>query len=142
MIGLLGGMSAGAAYASVRGLGIRGVAGPTIVFDFAFFSTLIALPLFIIGYVPMTLRQLLIMLAAGVCATIAQFALTIAYRYAPSREISIFDYSNVLFTAMFGFLFLSEIPDRWSLVGYGLTFSMALLMFLYNKKHVDMPEKP
>jgi len=134
LIGLLGGMSAGIAYTCVRGLGGRGVAGPTIVFDFALFSTLIALPLFILHYVNMSWVQLLILLSAGVCATIAQFSLTLGYKCAPSREISIFDYTNVLFTAFLGFLFLSEIPDGWSLVGYAITFTMALFMFIYNKR--------
>lgn len=44
LIGLLGGMSAGAAYTFVRSLGIRGEKGPFIVCFFSGFSCLVTLP--------------------------------------------------------------------------------------------------
>ena len=43
---------------------------------------------------------------------------TKAYSYAPAREISVYDFSIVLFTALWGFLFLDQIPDYLSVIGY------------------------
>ena len=35
-----------------------------------------------------------------------------------AREISVYDFSIVLFTALWGFLFLDQIPDYLSVIGY------------------------
>ena len=52
--------------------------------------------------------------------------MTKAYSYAPAKEISVYDYSQVIFSAALGFSFLGEIPDIYSLVGYILIFAMAI----------------
>ncbi|MBR3212562.1 MAG: EamA family transporter, partial [Firmicutes bacterium] len=56
------------------------------------------------------------------------------YYYAAPRNISVFDFSQVLFSALFGFLFFSEIPGRPSIIGYILIISMGVLLFFYNKR--------
>ena len=80
----------------------------------------------------MTLDQLLYLLAAGIFASLAQFALTLAYKYAPASEISVFDYSQILFSAILGILFLNEIPDLYSFMGYLLIICAYLGVFIYN----------
>ena len=47
-----------------------------------------------------------------------QFAITAAYNNAAGKDISIYDYSQILFAAILGFIFLNQIPDIWSIVGY------------------------
>ena len=86
-----------------------------------------------------SISLLLCLMMVGLCATVGQFAVTAAYSFAPGREISIYEYSNVAFSALLGFLFLGQIPDRWSLAGYAIIFTMALLMFLYNKRQEPHP---
>lgn len=133
LIGLLGGFGAGAAYTTVRYLGNREERGPFIVFFFSAFSCLVTLPLALIGYQPMSGMQILCLLGAGLAAAMAQFSVTAAYKYAPAKEISVYDYSQVLFTAVWGFIFFSEIPDTLSIIGYLIICSTAVGMFLYNK---------
>ena len=58
------------------------------------------------------------LLPAGLAAAIGQIFITKAYSKSPAKEISVYDYSIVLFTALLGFLFLSEVPDWMSVVGY------------------------
>ena len=91
----------------------------------------------LISYQPMSARQLIYLLLVGVCAAGGQFGITAAYTYAPSREISVYDYSNIVFVAIEGYLFLGhQIPDILSIVGYIIICSMAIWMFIYNnKKH-------
>ena len=72
------------------------------------------------------------LLGAGLGATGGQFGITAAYCHAPAREISIYDYSQIIFVTLLGFLFLGEVPDIYSFIGYILICSMAVLMFLYN----------
>lgn len=134
LIGLLGGLGAGAAYTMVRKLGTVGVKGPFIVFFFSTFSCVITLPWLIFDYHAMTLWQVLVLLLAGLCAAGGQFAITAAYCYAPASEISIYDYTKVIFSMILGFVMFQQIPDFYSWVGYVIICLMAVLMFFYNKK--------
>lgn len=134
LIGLLGGLGAGAAYTMVRKLGTVGIKGPFIVFFFSTFSCVITLPWLIFDYHAMTLWQVLVLLLAGLCAAGGQFAITAAYCYAPASEISIYDYTKVIFSMILGFVMFQQIPDFYSWVGYVIICLMAVLMFFYNKK--------
>lgn len=134
LIGLLGGMCAGIAYTMVRLLGKRGVAGPFIVFFFSAFSCLVTLPNLILNFAPMTLYQVFILLLAGGSAAAAQFAVTAAYCHAPAREISIFDYSQILFAAVLGFVVLHQVPDALSWAGYLVIFLAAAANFFYSAR--------
>lgn len=132
MIGLCGGISAGAAYSMLRLLGKKNVNRSFIVLFFSAFSSLITFPLMMINYVPMTLNQWIIMGLVAVSATGGQFGLTYAYYYAPANEISIYDYSQIVFAAIFGFIIFNQTPDLFSVLGYLIISAMALIMFFYN----------
>ena len=132
IIGALGGLAAGAAYTCVRAL--SGKENPnTIVFYFSLFSSLITFPLMIIYYNPMTIIQLTYLILAGVFASLGQFGITFAYKYAPAREISIFDYTNILFSAFISLFLFGILPDYLSVIGYIIIFLASLYMFIYNK---------
>ena len=78
--------------------------------------------------------QLVILLLAGLAAAGGQFSITAAYCYAPAKEISIYDYSQIIFAAGLGFLVFGQIPDALSWLGYFIICGMAVLMFFYNNK--------
>ena len=134
LIGVCGGLGAGVAYTMVRVLGTHGVKGPIIVFYFSVFSCLFVLPYLIFDYTPMTGRQLVTLMMAGLFAAGGQFTITAAYTYAPAGKISIFDYSQIIFATLLGFFLFGEIPDTYSFVGYGLIIFASLGMFIYNMK--------
>lgn len=134
LIGLLGGISAGAAYTLVRKLGMRGEKGPGIVFFFSSFSCAVTLPWLIFDYHPMEASQLAMLLLAGLAAAGGQFAITAAYSYAPAGEISVYDYSQIIFAAVLGFFVFGQIPDALSWFGYAVICAMAGAMFLFVKK--------
>lgn len=134
LIGLLGGLGAGAAYTCVRYLGLRGEKGPFIVFFFSTFSCLVTLPFLIFDYQPMSLGQVGYLLLAGLAASGGQFAITAAYKYAPAKEISVYDYSQIIFAAIIGFFVFGQVPDFYSFVGYMVVCGMAVIMFFYNKR--------
>ena len=122
----LGGFGAGVAYTFVRKLGKNGVRGPIIVMFFSTFSTLVCLPFFLMSYQPMTWKQLLFLLGAGLAATGGQLSMTAAYTYAPAKEISVYDYTQVIFAAIWGFCFFGQVPDVISIVGYVITIGAAV----------------
>lgn len=134
VLGFLGGMGAGAAYTMVRYLSERGEKGPFIVCFFSGFSCLVTLPFLIFSFHPMTIWQLAILLLAGLCAAGGQFTITAAYSYAPAREISVYDYSQIVFSAVLGYCVFGQIPDVLSWLGYLIICSMAVGMFFYHKK--------
>nr|WP_330406934.1 EamA family transporter [Clostridioides difficile] len=106
----------------------------TIVFFFSVFSLVTVGPIAFAVYEPMTLMQLIYLLLGGVFASLGQFGITLAYKYAPAKEISIFDYSNIIFSAILSIFLFNVYPDMLSVVGYLIVFSAAFYMFLYNKK--------
>ena len=133
LIGLLGGMGAGAAYTAVRALSKKGEKSARIVFFFSAFSTIACLPYLLLDYHPMTWGQLACLLAAGASAALGQFGVTLAYAHAPAKEISVFDYTQVLFSAILGFFLFGQIPDGLSFIGYFVICGVSVLMFFYNR---------
>lgn len=135
LVGLLGAIAAGSAYTTVRFLGLRGERGPFIVFFFSAFSCVAVLPYIVLNYEPMTGKQLIMLLLAGLAASGGQFGVTYAYKYAPARDISIYDYTQVIFAAILGFIAFGQLPDGMSLIGYGIICGVSVLMYLYNMEN-------
>ena len=131
--GIMGAIFAAAAYTCLRVLGSK-EKFYTVVFYFSLFSTISILPFTIVVYKSMTVTQLIYLILAGVFASIGQFGITLAYKYAPAKEISIFDYSNIIFSAIISIVVFSAIPDVFSIIGYIIIFGASYYMFLYNKK--------
>lgn len=134
LVGVMGGMGAGIAYTMVRLLSKRGERGPFIVFFFSAFSCVATLPFLIFDFHPMEWWQLLCLLGAGLAATGGQFSITAAYSFAPAKEISVFDYTQIIFAAALGFIFFGELPDGYSLIGYVIIIAVSVRMFLTGRK--------
>lgn len=134
IIGLLGAIGAGSAYTCVRALSFRGVKGAKIVFFFSAFSSLVCLPYIVLNYHPMTMQQLLILLGAGLSAAGGQFSITAAYSYAPAKDISAFDYSQVIFSALFSYFLFHQLPDYKSFIGYFVIVTTGIVLFLHQRK--------
>lgn len=134
--GMIGGMCAGFAYTFVRLLGKREENSMIIVFFFSAFSTICTLPFFIFNFVPMSLFQWTTMILAGVAAAGGQIFITKAYKYSPAKQISVYDYSIVLFAAIWGFLFLSQIPDYMSVIGYVLIIGTAVIKWYFHDRKI------
>ena len=133
-IGLLGGFGAGVAYSFVRKLGQQGERKTVIVMCFSLFSSAVTLPFFVLQYEPMSWGQTAWLLLAGMSATGGQLCITAAYQKAPAKEISVFDYSQIIFAAALGLLFLHEIPDMVSVIGYIIIIGVAVFKWAYNLK--------
>ena len=134
LVAISGALGAGLAYTCVRFLGNKGERSSVIVFYFSVFSTLAVLPMAIADFQPMTTIQVVFLLLAGLSASVAQFALTGAYAFAPAKEISVYDYSQVLFAAVWGVIFFSELPDIFSFLGYAIIIGAAIAKYAISKK--------
>ena len=91
------------------------------------------IPVFIVP----TVKQLVFLFMTGFAAAVGQFSITAAYSHAPAREISVYDYSQIIFAALLGFFFLGEIPDVLSVVGYVVIGAASLIMFEMKRRAAD-----
>ena len=130
IIATFGAMGAGAAYTCIRALSKHSVDGAVIVFFFSVISCFLMLPFSIIFYKHMTGIQVIYLIGASISGALAQFAVTQAYIHAPGKEISLYDYSQVIFASLMGYVFYEEFPDLYSILGYLLIFSASLYMFI------------
>ncbi len=129
---ILGAMNAGAAYTVLRALGKK-EDFRTVVFFFSAFSVVVLFPLMMLDFVPISGIQLLWLILTGLAATVGQLGTTLAYKYAPASEISIFNFSNVVFVALLSIPILSEFPDYYSITGYAIIFSASFYIFKLKK---------
>ena len=137
IVGAIGGMGAGAAYTCVRGATTHGAAKTYVVFFFSTFSTLTMLPLALLNFSMPSPEQILWLLLCGVFGACGQFSITAAYSYAPAREISVYDYSQIIFSALLGLVLFEQIPDALSFAGYGIIILLALI----NSGHIELNKK-
>ena len=132
LVGVLGGLGAGTAYTFVRQMTLKGERGTEIVMVFSLFTCVMSVPFFLISYQPMTAMQWVYLLLAGCAAAGGQLSITAAYRHAPAKEISVFDYSQIVYAALWGFFLFDEIPDAMSIIGYVIIIGAAVFRCLYN----------
>ena len=97
-----------------------------IVAFFSAFTSLLLLPNLIFNYVPMTANQWFFLVLTGIAAAGGQIFITKAYSKAPAKEISVYDFSIVIFTAILGFIFLNQNPDVFSVIGYIIIIGTAV----------------
>ncbi|SKR87897.1 DMT(drug/metabolite transporter) superfamily permease [Mycobacteroides abscessus subsp. abscessus] len=128
LIGLLSGIFAASAYTCVRALSTR-EAPYTIVFYFSLFSVIVLIPFSIVTFEPMSKLQVLYLFGAGLSAAVGQIGITLAYSFAAAKDISIFTYASIIFTAIFGFILFGETPDLLSTIGYVVIISASYYMF-------------
>lgn len=119
-IGLLSGAMAGVVYVHVTQLGRAGEPDWRTVFYFTLVCTIGgALWMLFFHFTPLDWADLPLLLGIGVVATIAQLALTRAYRTGSPLVVGSLAYTTVLLASLFGIILWGETlsPDRWLAVG-------------------------
>ncbi len=135
LVGLASGMLAAVAMVSIRRMANTEPA-TRIVFFFTLFSVFLsAIPL-IWGWELPSPRATLIMLGAGVFATLGQLSLTKAYSLAPAAQIGSLIYSAVVFSAIWGWLIWDENLDMYFAIGTLLVATGSFLATLERKRRV------
>lgn len=133
LAGLLSAASAGIAYTLLRYLKDK-ESPDTIVFYFSVVSVVGTLPFVLNDYIMPNSTQLMLLLATGLFASIGQFGITYAYKYSKATEVSIYNYSAIVFGIILGFIFFHEIPDMLSLLGGAIIIGVAYYTFRHNQK--------
>ena len=119
--GLLSGMLAGIAYIQVTQLGRAGEPDWRTVFYFTLVCTVGGgLWMLLHHFTPPTGSDLALLLGLGASATVAQLAMTRAYRTGNPLVVGSLAYATVLLASLFGYILWDETlsPDRWLAVAF------------------------
>ncbi len=133
LIGLLGAACAGGAYTLVSHIN-KEESPATIVFYFTFISVIITIPFMAYNFIVPNFKELLILIAVGIFATIGQFMVTLAYKYGKSNEVAIYNYTSIIFSILIGYFIWSEIPDKWSIIGSTILITTGINLYIQKRK--------
>jgi drug/metabolite transporter (DMT)-like permease len=128
LLGLISGMLAGVALLNVRQLGLLGESGMRVVFYFNLIATLVS-GAWMLQYPlhPVALNDFFLLVAIGASATFAQLAMTRAYRTGQTLVVGSLAYSTIVFSALFGLLFWSELLSLSAWFGIALIIASGML---------------
>ena len=108
------------------------VDGMTIIMHFSTFCVIATIPFMLHNFVVPDPHELFLLLLIGIFGGFGQITLTYSYRMATAAEISIYNYSGIIFSIILGFFFLGEVPDWSSLIGCVLVIAAALITYLFS----------
>jgi drug/metabolite transporter (DMT)-like permease len=128
LLGLGSGMLAGVAYFNVKQLGQAGEPEWRVVFYFTLISTIGAgLWMIVHEFHAVTWETLPILLGLGTTATLAQLAMTRAYRLGNTLVVASLAYSTVIFASLFGILLWGEVLPLTSWVAIALIVASGVI---------------
>lgn len=106
----------------------------TVTFYFVFIGTFVSLiPLPLVFTMP-AWGDVPYIIALGVTGVIAQFLLSIAYKNAQASIVTVFNYSGIIWAALFGYLFWNEWPSEAIWIGGGIVIaSNVFIVYRENK---------
>ncbi|WP_142413297.1 DMT family transporter [Hathewaya massiliensis] len=134
--GFLSAVLSGIAYTFLSVLGNKEDSS-TIVVHFALISMLGTLPGMFFQFKVPDMKMIFILICIGLCYGFAQVTMTLAYKYAPAAEVSIYNYVNIIFATLLGFVIFKEIPDIYSLLGGCIIIGAAATLYIYGKKSLN-----
>lgn len=126
IVGISSSLLASMAFVTVRAL-TQTEPPERIVFYFCLIGSLLSvIPMFWV-WRPYHLHELFFLIAAGVLANISQIFMSHAYRLAPAGQIAPVNYIAIIFAGIWGFLLWNEVPDLYSVIGFGIILLAILL---------------
>ena len=136
LIGLISGLLAGIAYLNVKQLGLSGEPEWRVVFYFSLIAAIISGVGMLFGTVhSITMPGLFILLGLGSTATLAQLAMTRAYRTGKTLVAGSLSYSTVIFASIFGMILWGEALPLMGWIGMGLIITGGVLSLKLAPKH-------
>lgn len=112
----------------------------TVIFHFSFISSVGSGLLMIPGYVSPTAKEWLMLVLIGVFGAMGQIFLTYSFQKAPASEVSVYDYSGILFSALLGLLVLGERLTANTVIGGALIIASGLWSYFSGRKSVPAAE--
>jgi len=136
LLGLISGFLAGIAMLNVRELGRQGEPEWRVVFYFSLIASLFSGIVMLFDTVhPPGMASLLILIGLGGSATLAQLALTRAYRTGTTLVVGSLSFSTVVFASLFGMILWGEALSLSGWVGMAFIIASGVLSLKLAPKH-------
>lgn len=146
LVALFSGFLAALAYLQVRNLGHLGEPEYRVVFYFSVTGAVggllgvLIIPLFSTGTMPLwhahSGKGVLLLLAVGLCATIAQMAMTRAYRLGKALVTANLQYTGIVFSTVWGILIWSDALSLLAWAGILVILGSGMVSTIYNNRNV------
>ena len=86
-----------------------------------------------------TMSDFLKMASCGFIASAGMILLSQAYRLAPANRVATFEYTGILWSPLWGFLFFAEVPRLTTVIGAALIIGAGLLALNLSRRPVAGP---
>lgn len=136
LLGLISGFLASVAYLNIKQLGKLGEPETRTVFYFSLIATLASGVWMLFDHVhPLHLTSGLLLLGLGITATLAQLAMTRAYRVGKTLVVGSFAYSTIIFASLFGMALWDDTLALSSWLGMALIIAGGVLSLRLTPQH-------
>jgi drug/metabolite transporter (DMT)-like permease len=136
LLGLISGLLAGVAYLNVKQLGTLGEPDTRTVFYFSLTATLGSGAWMLFGHVhAITAHSVSILLGLGSTATLAQLAMTRAWRVGKTLVVGSLAYSTIVFASLFGIWLWNESLPLPGWLGMAFIIASGVLSLQLSPKH-------
>lgn len=108
--------------------------GETVMLAFGLVTVVILAPFMIKGFKVPNAKEALGMLMVGIGGACGQYFLTKSYLMAPASKVSIYNYSSVVFSSIFGYFLFGDKIDFATGIGMILVFVAAFISFKSTQK--------
>lgn len=137
LLGLISGFLAGVAYLNVKQLGMMGEPATRVVFYFSLVASICSGAwMLLFGEVhAITQQDFAILLGLGATATLAQLAMTRAYRVGKTLVVGSMAYSTIIFASLFGMLLWDEVLTASSWLGMAFIVASGVLSLRLSPRH-------
>ena len=109
-----------------------------IIFYFMATTTVVSIPLMWNSFVIPTPLDFFYLACIGVISLLAQVFLTKAFTHENAVVVEVVRYIGIVFNAIWGFLFWSEVPDTMTILGGVLIITGCIILSQKKKKSLDM----
>ncbi len=138
LLGLISGFFASLAYLNVKQLGKLGEPETRTVFYFSLIATLASGVWMLFDSVhSVSWQSGILLLGLGITATLAQLAMTRAYRFGKTLVVGSFAYSTIIFASLFGIVLWHEALPLSSWLGMALIIAGGVLSLRLSPQHPD-----
>ena len=137
-VALAGAMLAGSAKVVVRKMSSTETPG-RIVFYFSLVGMLVSAVPASWVWVSLNWTQVAAVIGIAILSTMAQFAITKAFSYAPAGQIGFYTYTSVAFAALFGWLIWNEVLSWQTILGILVIVAAGVLAAL-DKSRPKQPD--
>ena len=144
LFGLISGFLAGVAYLNIRQLGMIGEPDTRTVFYFSLIASIGSGVWILFDTVhTITPQGFSILLGLGSSATLAQLAMTRAYRTGKTLVVGSLAYSTIIFASLFGMLLWDETLSLSSWLGMAFIIAGGVLSLRLSPQHLpkEVPQK-